>query len=391
MSRGYGSKGKPPLKKLYDLGEFGGTGGDEELAPLSWRDDPMTSLSDWRIIVKTGGGSKTYHVHKAMIAAGGRRSDYFTRQCRGSGAARMSEAAKGESKIDLESAAAEAMPLFLDFVYTGELDATKETACALVHLANYLSNAALHAAATDFLQRNLNYNTAPYHLAHAELFSLDKIAAVALELVAKNLECYEANSPEYYEENPEESPDVCVRDFWSLHPDTVARVVQAGMWFDTDSLCRVIAQYANQRFDDIEEDFIAAVVCMDHDNDNEEKTGLVTYVEPSASMVLLRLACKHANHPVATELRRRCVKAAAEDWENSLLPLYREEKKRKQEQEEAEKERASAKTNRKKSSKGSSSSNSVGVQPRHLPLGPGLPVEVQLELLGNMMAAVAGE
>ena len=47
-----------------------------------------------------------------MIAAGGRRSDYFTRQCRGNGAARMAEAARGESKLDLEASAAEAMPVY---------------------------------------------------------------------------------------------------------------------------------------------------------------------------------------------------------------------------------------------------------------------------------------
>ena len=78
-------------------------------------------------------------------------------------------------------------------------------------------------------------------------------------------------------------------------------------------------------------DFLVAIVNMDNDDD---ETGLISYVDPTASTVLLRLACKYMypNHAVATELRRRCIKAAAENWENSLMPLYRQEKKRRLEQ-----------------------------------------------------------
>jgi len=47
---------------------------------LSWRVDPEESLSDWTIVVKTKRSDKApqeYHVHKSVLGAGPRRSQYF--------------------------------------------------------------------------------------------------------------------------------------------------------------------------------------------------------------------------------------------------------------------------------------------------------------------------
>ena len=158
-----------PRAKRFDIGEYGsGSAPVEKDASLSWRDDPEETLSDWRIVVEVPALKikNVYHVHKAMIAGGPRKSDYFVRQCRsGGGASQLAEAVRSESKLDLEAEAAEAIPDFLDYVYTGSLKATKENACALLHLAEYLGNPPLYAEVKDFIEAGLqsewNFKFAP--------------------------------------------------------------------------------------------------------------------------------------------------------------------------------------------------------------------------------------
>ena len=182
------------MTRRFNVGDYGG--GDEPAAKgasLSWRDDPDETLSDWRIEVNVpdaARNSKTYHVHKVVIAGGPRKSDYFVRQCRGNGASRLAEAARGESKLDLDAEAAEAMPAFLDYVYTGELQATKENACALFHLAEYTANPSLHAEVKLYLEESLDYTCAPTYIAHAHLFSQDKLIDAAVEAAAEQLQLY---------------------------------------------------------------------------------------------------------------------------------------------------------------------------------------------------------
>ena len=72
------------------------------------------------------------------------------------------------------------------------------------------------------------------------------------------------------------------------------------------------------------------------------------------------------------------------------MPLHRQEKKRRLEQEQnAEKERKKGK--KRKRAGASGLVDTAEVEPANLPLGPHLPAGVQLELLANMMAAVAEE
>lgn len=372
------------------MGAFAGGTGAADPQPLSWRDDPEASLSDWCIIVKAAdqpGNVKTFHVHKAMIAAGGRRSEYFVRQCRsGSGASRMAEAARGESTMELEPAAAEAMPIFLDYVYMGSLEATTETGCALVHLANYLLNPALHAAAVDFVDQDLTGRTAPFHLAHAELLSLDKIADAAVVVAAENFHQYKDDEDDHPIAN--RVPLDHVRWFWALHPQQVVRIVcssdektgRSHITAGADLTSRILAQYVAARISDIDEDFISALF------GDEER--LLEAIDPSASIELLKLATRFPLLPAAQDLRRRCIKEASEAWDTTLLPLYQGEKRRREEEEADARQRTQRRSKKQKKAAGGSSDPTKDTQPK-LPLGAGLPVDVQLELLASMMEKVS--
>ena len=182
----------PPSQRLtksaFDFGDYNAAVEEEESHQLSWRDDPERSLSDWTIVVRCSvtGASETFHVHKAMLAAGARPSEYFKSVFIG-GASGMREGSTKTTTLELENSAAAAFPDYLDFVYTGILRATSGLATALLHLAGYLRCRKLHNEVTEFMQTDLCDDNAALYLAEAERYSLEKVAAAALPVCAASL------------------------------------------------------------------------------------------------------------------------------------------------------------------------------------------------------------
>ena len=108
----------------YDLGDFGGDAETEPAGPLSWRDDPKTSLSDFTITVspddavgaKRKGKPELYHVHKTVLGTGKRASQYFARLFQNDS---LRENEEKRSTLTMLPSACGCFPMFLDFVYTG--------------------------------------------------------------------------------------------------------------------------------------------------------------------------------------------------------------------------------------------------------------------------------
>eukprot|EP00900_Chrysochromulina_parva_P017974 jgi/Chrpa1/26178/Chrysochromulina_OHIO_Genome00001161-RA len=395
--------------KRFDIGEYGsGSAPVEKDASLSWRDDPEETLSDWRIVVEVPAlkMKNVYHVHKAMIAGGPRKSDYFVRQCRsGGGASQLAEAVRSESKLDLEAEAAEAIPDFLDYVYTGSLKATKENACALLHLAEYLGNPPLYAEVKDFIEAGLqsewNFKLAPKYVACSELFNQEKLADAAVQVAAEHLEDY-SESVTFSETVDGDSapypPEL--QDLLALHPTLFARIVTSKFRPDADfsgrygdlSWCvvRLVADYCNRRAD-IDGSFFESVV----DDD------FLSHLGSDATMSLLKAVLKHPASDSLTRLRDKCIQKAGEDWQNSLLPLARQEKRRRAEERAAAAAAAQPQkgdTNGKRhkgDTTAGTSTEATGaatvLAPAVLPLGSELPAEIQLQLLGNMLLQEGGE
>ena len=408
------AKTMPPKSqpaKRFDIGEYGsGSAQFEKKASLSWRDDPEETLSDWRIMVKKPGEIKVFHVHKAMIAGGPRKSDYFVRQCRsGGGASRLAEAVRSESKLNLEAEAAEAIPDFLDYVYTGSLKATKENACALFHLAEYLGNPPLYAEVKDFIEAGLNFMCAPKYVASASLFNQEKLAVAAVQVAAEHLEHYSkcVTFPEIVDAETVDAETVdgasgsCppeLQDLLALHPTLFARIVTSKFrpsppWYVHTiqmSWCvvRLVADYCNRR-SDIDGSFFESVV----DDD------FLSHLCSDATMSLLKAVLKHPASDSLARLRDKCIQKAGEDWQSSLLPLARQEKRRRAEERAAaaQPQTAYEPQNRSKRQKAvaGTSTEATGaatvLAPAVLPLGSELPAEIQLQLLGNMLLQEGGE
>lgn len=393
--------------KRFDIGEYGsGSAPVEKDASLSWRDDPEETLSDWRIVVEVPALKikNVYHVHKAMIAGGPRKSDYFVRQCRsGGGASQLAEAVRSESKLDLEAEAAEAIPDFLDYVYTGSLKATKENACALLHLAEYLGNPPLYAEVKDFIEAGLqsgrNFKFAPKYVASASLFNQEKLADAAVQVAAEHLGDYSESVtfPETVDGDSAPYPPE-LQDLLALHPALFARIVTSDFRPDADSrgrygepswcVVRIVADYCNRRAD-IDGSFFESVV----DDD------FLSHLRSDATMSLLKAVLKHPPSDSLTRLRDKCILKAGEDWQNSLLPLARQEKRRRAEERAAAAAAAQPQTafrpQRRRKAVAGTSTEATGaatvLAPAVLPLGSELPAEIQLQLLGNMLLQEGGE
>jgi hypothetical protein len=170
----------------FDLGEYTGGRCPETAVKLSWRLEPAISLSDWTIQVKEvdGGDRVSYHVHRAILGAPPRRSEYFAKAFSSSD---FSEAATRTTELNLECSAFDAFPRFLDFMYSGELEATTELAAALRHCATYFAVPELYERASAYIQRDLSMTTAPAYLKEGAMYADEKLQAAALELCVGEL------------------------------------------------------------------------------------------------------------------------------------------------------------------------------------------------------------
>ena len=177
----------------FDLGEYtGGRDPKVAVAPLSWRLDPEISLSDWTIQVNPvdGGDRATYHVHRAILGVAPRRSDYFAKAFSSSD---FFEATTRTTELSLERSAVDAFPIFLDFLYTGNLDeATTELAAALRHCATYFAVPELYESSSAFIQGDLSVETAPTYLTEGATYADEKLQAAALKLCIENFPDFEA-------------------------------------------------------------------------------------------------------------------------------------------------------------------------------------------------------
>mmetsp|Transcript_5658 Transcript_5658/g.7230 ORF Transcript_5658/g.7230 Transcript_5658/m.7230 type:complete len:477 (+) Transcript_5658:104-1534(+) len=205
-------------------------------AALSWRLDPEESLSDWKISVfsssqlcatnnlymdrfgtsnlqdksfetdvpthrKPISQTKIYFVHRAQIAVGPRKSEYFANifkrmnSYRDDGETRTdssdgrNNSVRNITKIELTPQAASCFPVMLDFMYSLEgtpLAITTESAVALRQLASSFGVRALFRETTDFIKGDLCPRTAVTYLIDAIHFQNLKLRSAAIEVIARN-------------------------------------------------------------------------------------------------------------------------------------------------------------------------------------------------------------
>jgi BTB/POZ domain len=177
----------------YDNTTLGVSDDEDEDEYLSWRLDPVASMSDWTIqIVRDDQEDDVYYVHKIMIAIGPRKSGYFAGVIKNS---QLQEGLTRISRIPLEKAAAGAIPTLLDFMYSDEVDITTNHAGALRALADYFRMILFFRKVTKFIQGDLNMTNVHVYIQNAVIFHDGYMVALARDLIAKNIHVLKSSSP----------------------------------------------------------------------------------------------------------------------------------------------------------------------------------------------------
>ena len=194
---------------------------------LTWRLDPDESLSDWTLTVVSNPSldqkdddnkeeepdedrnqettvrsipssyfktplvihpTKKYFVHRTQLAVGPRRSEYFAKLFRN----KQPKGSKANgTRIEVRPAAATSFPAMLDFIYSplgSPAQVTTESAVALRHLATCFGIRELFDFVTEFIKKDLCYETSPTYLMEAQNFRHQKLFDVSLTLCAENFE-----------------------------------------------------------------------------------------------------------------------------------------------------------------------------------------------------------
>lgn len=161
---------------------------DEQEQELSWRLDPIVSLSDWtiRVLNKETRQATSYYVHKNVLAVGPRKSEYFVRYFLSHD--NLSSSQKS-SDIWLERCAADCMPYFLDYIYSNDakLEIHTGTAVGLRHLAQYFGNRVLHQKVMKFILGDLNMENVLVYYQHSVTVDDEKVTDITSQKCAENI------------------------------------------------------------------------------------------------------------------------------------------------------------------------------------------------------------
>ena len=176
---------------------------------LTWRLDKDESFSDWtiEISVEEDGtsqdqiqeipASQLYHVHKATLATGPRKSEYwngiFT-------SGQFQESGESMSRIAFHRNVAAAFPDFLDYLYAPYPEADRvlktKNAMQLKKLAGYFIVQPLSDAADAFIRKDMrNVHRLEKYLAYAIEYEYSDLVSDAVGICANSIDLIKDDDP----------------------------------------------------------------------------------------------------------------------------------------------------------------------------------------------------
>jgi len=150
---------------------------------MDWRQNPNISLSDWTVVVYDGKQSAVYHIHKAQVGHGPRRSGFLALKFDED---ENADATDPNTEVYLPSRAAELFPEFLDYIYENTLKLTTRNALALKHLANHFDIRPLYKKIDAFVKGDMNAKTAPTYCTEADAVLDEDVQNEAIKLMAES-------------------------------------------------------------------------------------------------------------------------------------------------------------------------------------------------------------
>mmetsp|Transcript_24258 Transcript_24258/g.54218 ORF Transcript_24258/g.54218 Transcript_24258/m.54218 type:complete len:519 (+) Transcript_24258:699-2255(+) len=290
---------------------------EEESEPLTWSLGEPSAFCDWSIEVTTqianskgkrkvkreGSNIKTsqpsvqvYHVHKAILSSGRRRSEYFTTLFKQSHL--YNEFESNTSKIQLEESAAVAFPDILDYLYKDKnVRLTASNATAVRHLAHYFGIRSLWKCASSYIKGDFSIETAPVYLSEAMLYHDTKLEQASLDILAEKIE------------------EVSRRILINLPPQSFERIVTSPkLRCRSKKLSDVVLKYCQTQRSNVNLDLLMRCTRQDVMPSVSRKSALPLLKVAVAEEEKTGVNLKNTNNV----LRSRCVDACVEEWKETL-------------------------------------------------------------------------
>eukprot|EP00592_Proboscia_alata_P022045 CAMPEP_0194414218 /NCGR_PEP_ID=MMETSP0176-20130528/12816_1 /TAXON_ID=216777 /ORGANISM="Proboscia alata, Strain PI-D3" /LENGTH=565 /DNA_ID=CAMNT_0039218037 /DNA_START=296 /DNA_END=1993 /DNA_ORIENTATION=- len=332
----------------------------------TWRLDPKESFSDFVIVVaveeeekidddtrrsqqQKQPSSKEYFVHKERLMVGPRKSKVLLKAIQSN----MAEAATNRYKTALKQTAADAFPIMLDYIYTGNLSLNEQND------RDYF---------TDPTSENTTHPGYVHCVALRFLSSYFEIKTLHVEVNNYILGCSFPYTYTYHDEGNEDTW-IALAHVWEesmiyndekimdvLRKKTLGLAMNKSMFVDYSSLSSFLihmpiefirhvwehpsfnqmSKYNEEHDQTSRIELLTQVLADNHHNINGEVLLQVTHqlsaLEPKlyssvlshkAAKNLLQVASKlDRNNPTTQGIENQCVKAVANSWENAFEVKY---------------------------------------------------------------------
>uniref|UniRef100_A0A7S3PZ28 BTB domain-containing protein n=1 Tax=Chaetoceros debilis TaxID=122233 RepID=A0A7S3PZ28_9STRA len=280
----------------------------DEGVKVNWRMDPRQSMSDWTLVVRelqdpVNSQTQMFHVHKAVICFGDRRSGFFEKKCQhhsrdiGGGHSQKNNI----TEVQVDSYAIIFIPMLLDFIYFDKLNLDPESAPGLRILASQFNVKQLFALVSSFIQNDLTERTVVAYMNEADLARDKELLEVAMDMA---VQCFDLIPDDALGNIP---PQIMQK--MMIHPQVFCP--------SSERLSHRIATYIRGRQEGINDELF---FFLTHANilpiiDPEEAIWYLTFGAAKFMSVLI----DESMGGYDASLKRRCIVAACMDWKGILI------------------------------------------------------------------------
>ncbi|KAL9184383.1 hypothetical protein ACHAXT_002469 [Thalassiosira profunda] len=239
--------------------------------------------------------TQTYHVHKAILSVGPRRSEYFATLFKQS---HLSEFESSTSRISLEDSAADAFPAILDYIYSDKtVKFITKNATAIRHLAHYFGMRSLWKLASAFIRGDFCLETAATYLNESITFHDEKLEQASIDILAERIE------------------EINRRTLTKLPPYSFERIVSSDkLRCRSKKLSDIVLKYCQTQGGAV--DMSLLMKCT--------RNEVMPSVSRRSALPLLKVAVAEEEKAgvnlsdTDNVLRARCVEACVEEWKETL-------------------------------------------------------------------------
>ena len=297
-----------------------------------WKDDPIESLSDWKIEIYRGeGGEDVYNVHRCIVGVGRRRSRWFAREFRRKNSRHYCasedpcETNIKISRLSLSMEQAKVFPAILDFMYFGaeaNHAFTAKQACVVFQVAEMFEVLAMKKAIIKFYGKNLSSKNMVKFLKLATHYSAEDLIHVT-KVGISQIVCSQPNEAKFLQPKLLGEIIRMTTCQHGTHQRTKEMDNNDGPLMDDEAMA--IVRKKSQKFS------IAAYKCMFHHEAKDQTNSIcegfdylfcketLPFIDASVALDVIAMEERRFNgQPTSTltDLQSRCIDGIVHVWES---------------------------------------------------------------------------